>query len=150
MSTKNNSSVFEADFPSSVVLLSFFKQLTDRVVAEATNRQKDMTANQLELLVILGQPITMKRVAELLVMKPSNLSTLVDSCVKRGWVERITSDVDKRSVSVKLTPGGRKRRRKIVIELPEIIQSLSGLTEEVADEVVEKLSKLDNAGTLST
>lgn len=146
MSTKKNTSIYEADFPPSVVLLSFFKQLIDQILAEATNRQNDMTANQLELVVILGQPITMKRIAALLVMKPSNLTTLVNSCVQQGWVERIASDIDKRSVSVELTASGRKRRKKIITDVSDIMKSLSGLSEDVAAKVVAIVTKPDYAG----
>lgn len=39
----------------------------------------------------------------------SHISAYVESLVKRGWVERMQDDTDRRRVTVELTPEGRQR-----------------------------------------
>ena len=105
--------VFTGDFPPTLSLIAYFKQLTDLVLDQAARSNGNMTANQIELVAILGQRMTMKDVAYALRMHPSNVTGLVNTCTEAGWVKREPSKTDNRTKHLLLTQQGVALRKQI-------------------------------------
>lgn len=131
--------IFEGDFPPTLSLLSFFKLLTNRALSETARKHSNMTLNQIELLLILGQPLTMKQVADATLAHPSNVTVLVRTCAKQGWVERVSSKTDKRTKYVVLTPAGKKIRQDLIGDLTNLTQQASGITDATASKILDHL-----------
>lgn len=131
--------IFTDDFPPSLLLLSFFKKLTDRVMDETAQADGAMTVNQLELVAVLGQKMTMKEVAEVLRMHPSNVTGLVNACTQAGWVKRLPSKRDKRTKHLVLTKTGAEQRKRILTEIERRLYNISGISDEVASQVITHL-----------
>lgn len=90
----------------------------------------DLTPTQSQLLcTIKDQPRRMVDLAAQLGMAKPALSQLVDRIEARGLVRRITSEPDRRVVTLEATPEGKKIGRALYEEvdarLPEIITELS-------------------------
>jgi DNA-binding MarR family transcriptional regulator len=51
---------------------------------------------------------TMRQLSSIIGMKPSSLTGVVDALVERGWIERHSSETDRRVVNVGLTQTGRE------------------------------------------
>jgi DNA-binding MarR family transcriptional regulator len=62
----------------------------------------------LELLEGFAQGTTMRQLSSTIGMKPSSLTGVVDALVERGWIERHSSETDRRVVLVALTQSGRE------------------------------------------
>lgn len=83
-----------------------------------------VTVPQFRVLVILFSrgPSNLAAVADELAVNPSNASRICDRLGKAGLLERRESSVDRRQLSLTLTPTGRQlvdrvtRRRRIAIE----------------------------------
>lgn len=84
----------------------------------------------LEILLHRG-PRSPRELKDKLLTTGGNVTMVVDNLEKRGWVERVRDAVDRRRLSVRLTPAGRR-----VIE---------GLFPEHARAIVEELSVLTAA-----
>ena len=109
-----------ADLIDALTRMSSFVQGTlERCAAE-----HDISAPQARLLRALdgGRAPTMKELAELLGLDKSSTSGLVDRAQQRGLVRRVASQLDRRSVRVRLTGEGR--------DLAERLSALFG--EEIA------------------
>jgi MarR family transcriptional regulator, 2-MHQ and catechol-resistance regulon repressor len=73
--------------------------------------QHELTASQfglLETLMHLG-PLCQKELARKLLVSGGNVTMVVDNLERRGLVTRERSAIDRRLVTVALTPAGRKR-----------------------------------------
>lgn len=125
------------DFPPRIALLAVFKQMIDEVMAEAATLRDDMTANQIRLLIILGEPMPMKELAHLMAMKPSNLTPLVAACAEKGWVVRQQSKSDKRSISAALTESGQAERMRLMKLISDVVQYVTGITEARAEQILK-------------
>lgn len=68
----------------------------------------DLTLTQCHALVEIGRAerIMLKELATILAIDISTTSRTVDSLVKKGYVQRITSVEDRRSVNISLTEAG--------------------------------------------
>ncbi len=55
-----------------------------------------------------SQGTTMRQLSNTTFMKPSSLTGVVDALVERGWIERHSSETDRRVVMVTLTQTGRE------------------------------------------
>lgn len=137
--------IFMADFPKSLLLLAYFKQLTDQVLDDTAKANGSMTVNQLELIAILGQQMTMKEVADALRMHPSNVTGLVNNCTEAGWVERVPSKSDKRTKHLVLTHMGTELRNKILRDIARHLQEISGITDDIAVQILSHIKSLESA-----
>ncbi len=129
--------VYEDDFPSSIALLAHFKKLTNHVLAEVAEHCDDLTINQIQLITILGAPMTMKSISEALSIKPSNLTPLVQSCVANNWLEKKKLEADQRVISAVLTPEGRELRHQLISRFAETFRTISGLSENQATHILK-------------
>lgn len=113
--------IYTGDLPPRLAVLAHFKKLIERTLTAVTQANDAMTANQMQLLMILGRPLTMKEVSEAINMHPSNLSVLVQGAVESGWVERQTSAADKRTKILVLTSQGTQIRSCIMDEIDKAV-----------------------------
>jgi len=134
--------IYEDDFPPSIALLAHFKQLSDRILAEVAQQNENLTVNQVQLIAVLGAPMTMKNISDTLFIKPSNLTPLVQSCVANHWLEKKKLDADLRVISAVLTPEGRELRRHLISQFAETFQAVSGLSEDQAADLLKLATKL--------
>ncbi len=132
--------VSEDDFPPTLSLIAYFKLMAARVLTETARHNCSLTVNQIELIVILGKPLTMKDVAQATMTQPSNLTGLVKSCEDKGLVQREPSQSDKRTKLVVLTPEGREVRKQLMVALAKTFTAMSGVTDDVAAEILSHLS----------
>ena len=137
--------IFTDDFPPTLLLLSYFRQLTDQVLEDAAQANGSMTVNQLELIAILGQKMTMKEVADALRMHPSNVTGLVNACAEAGWVERKQSKTDRRTRHLVLTQFGGELRKHILDFIARRLQETSGITDERAQQILSRVELSDAA-----
>jgi DNA-binding MarR family transcriptional regulator len=72
-------------------------------------RHLGLTPAQAEVLDVLHthQPVTLAELGRLLVCEAGSPSRLVDSLVRRGLVNRVPHELDKRAVLIELTGDGR-------------------------------------------
>ena len=72
-----------------------------------------LTLGDYQVLVYLteadDQSMRMCDLADMLQLSPSGLTRRLDGLVAAGWVERRSSDTDRRVMLAALTPGGRER-----------------------------------------
>lgn len=68
-----------------------------------------LTPSQAEVLQVLDQfaPLTLMELGERLVCETGSPSRLVASMVEKGWIEKTTSDTDRRASQLTLTEKGR-------------------------------------------
>ncbi|PZE94181.1 MarR family winged helix-turn-helix transcriptional regulator [Curtobacterium sp. MCBD17_008] len=67
-----------------------------------------LTTSQFEIILVLSQygPITLKELGELIVCETASPSRIVDTLVRRGYIERSTHASDRRAVALRLTDEG--------------------------------------------
>lgn len=93
---------------------------------------------QLKLLGCLfrsqGEGMRLKDIAFEMDITPGGMSQAVDVLVRHGLVERCNSEVDRRAVSIRLSPEGQARRKK----LNDFFVSMTEeLIEDISDEDLE-------------
>jgi DNA-binding MarR family transcriptional regulator len=80
----------------------------------------------------------------------SHISAYVESLVKRGWVERMQDDADRRRVTVELTPEGRLRVGELATAAGASEHALLGaLSREECDTLRALLMKVIVANEIS-
>lgn len=129
--------------PPSLRVGAYFKHLTDKVLGEVASTWPDLTTNQVRMLIVVSEPVSMKELAKKLSITPSNLTPLVGSCVKSGWAQKIRSETDGRSTAVQLTPEGEGLRRELVPQIANIVQDTSGLSEDVFSQILKLIEDVE-------
>lgn len=92
-----------------ITLMRAADSLSARLAEELT--EHELTVSQfgvMEALMHLG-PLCQKELAHKLLVSGGNVTMVVDNLEKRGLVTRERSTVDRRLVTVSLTPAGRRR-----------------------------------------
>lgn len=83
--------------------------MRDVIVESGLSPPLVMTMHMLE-----GPPLTMRELADIIGLEPSNLTAVVDKLEARGYVERQSSPTDRRIKRVALTRAGRVMRKRLV------------------------------------
>ncbi|HEY5024063.1 MAG TPA: MarR family transcriptional regulator [Acidimicrobiales bacterium] len=102
---------------------------THEVLAAVAARH-DLTVQQVGLLRVLDQPVSMRAFAEELSCDPSNVTGLVDRVERLGLVDRIPDPDDRRIRMLTLTTKGRRLRQKINGEVARDLASALGIEAE--------------------
>lgn len=97
-------------------------------------RHLGLTPAQAEVLDVLtiGRPVTLAELGRMLVCEAGSPSRLVDSLVRRGLVDRLPHEQDKRAVRIELTEQGRA-----------LADQLGAATARLTAEIDERLSPDD-------
>lgn len=87
-----------------------FERLSGRHV-----RELGLTPAQFDIIATLGNTPGMpfRELGERTLITKGTLTGVVDRLERRGLVERVASDVDRRSVTVRLTPAGEREFRRV-------------------------------------
>jgi DNA-binding MarR family transcriptional regulator len=90
-------------------------EVTHRVqqVVTAVADQYELTPQQVGLLRMLDEPMSMRAYAEDVACDPSNVTGLVDRAERLGLVERAADPLDRRVRMLTLTARGRSIRSKV-------------------------------------
>jgi DNA-binding MarR family transcriptional regulator len=120
--------------------LSFLLQGT----LERRAGERDISLVQTRLLGILrDRTPTMSELAELLELDKSSASGLVDRAQKRGLVRRVPSQLDRRSVRIRLTPEGRGLVQEVSADFSDDVTAmLEPLTPELRQQLTSTLNRV--------
>lgn len=126
MSEKNASEVCQSLFDTSD-LMHYLHMKTDPVL------KNNISISQLKLLGCLfrhkGEGMRLKDIAFEMDITPGGMSQAVDLLVRNGLVERFSSEVDRRAVSIRLSDEGKAKRKSIndffVSMTEELIEDIS-------------------------
>ncbi len=128
------------------ILVGLFKDINEiEEKAIRTGQYKNMTSNDMHVIeaIGLGNAKNMTAVAKVLNVTTGTLTISVNSLVKKGYVERIRSEEDRRVVLVSLTQRGRKAYAHHQKFHKEMIDSIvEGLSEEEKEVLQKSLLKL--------
>lgn len=130
-----------SDLPPSMTVLFLFHQMAEQVGGAISSLRPDVTANEISLLLNLGQPKKMKELADLLTCQPSNMTPLVARCVKKGWMQKTRSESDARAMIVELTTDGAALREELIAEISAKITRLSGISDDTFRAILRTLNK---------
>jgi len=97
-------------------------------IVSAVAARHDLTPQQVGLLRMLDEPMSMKAYAEDLSCDPSNVTGLVDRAELLGLVERVPDPVDRRVRMLTLTAKGRAVRTRVNAELASEMVNALGST----------------------
>ncbi|MBD5526357.1 MAG: MarR family transcriptional regulator [Lachnospiraceae bacterium] len=138
------------DFNSTLndVLVKLFRNVN--VIEERairTEEYKDVTTNDMHVIEAIGMDgaKNMTSVARLLEVTTGTLTIAVNSLVKKGYVDRVRSEEDRRVVLVSLSEKGRKaylHHRKFHEQMIESV--VAQLTEEEQRILEKALTKLNH------
>ena len=108
---------------------------------------KDLTVNDMHVMeaIGIGFPQTMSTVAKSLMVTTGTLTIAVNGLVKKGYVDRVRSEEDRRVVLVSLTDKGRKafrdHQRFHEEMVTAIISGLSPDEQKILEKSLGNLSK---------
>lgn len=130
------------------ILVELFKDINEiEEKAIRTGQYKNMTSNDMHVIeaIGMGSAKNMSAVAKVLNVTTGTLTISVNALVKKGYVERVRSEEDRRVVLVSLTQKGRKayaHHQKFHAEMIEVIvEKLSEEEKEVLEKSLSKLAK---------
>jgi len=128
------------------LLVSLFKDINEiEEKAIQTEEFQGITTNDVHVMeaIGVGEAKNMSTVAKALSVTMGTLTISVNSLVKKGYVQRIRSDEDRRVVLVSLTDRGRDahEHHRLFHEkmIHEIVQGLSNEEKEVLSKTLYKL-----------
>ncbi len=95
-----------------------------------------------EIMTLMGleshHTLRMKDIATMVGLAPSTITQMMDSLVERGYIERIPSDQDRRSINLVLTPTGKG-----------IAQALKREAERVFERIMEEIGEAETTQLLT-
>lgn len=108
---------------------------------------KDLSITEIHTLEAVGMygSKTMSEVASKLEITMGTLTTAIDKLIKKGYVERSRSDIDRRIVNVSLTNKGKLAYRvheKFHMDMVKAV--MNGFTSQEEEVLVSALQKLNN------
>ena len=104
----------------------------------------DLSISELHVIEAVGQesPPSMTRIANRLNVTVGTLTIAINNLVRKGYVQRVKDENDRRVVRVELTPSGEAAFRHHEIFHEEMIEfTISTLSDEQSGMLVEALSK---------
>ncbi|WP_410770775.1 MarR family winged helix-turn-helix transcriptional regulator [Fontibacillus sp. BL9] len=121
------------------------QQMTKFVVSYGKLLDPDLTAQQYLILQILSkteQRNSSELAQELDVTLPA-VTNLTNKLVRKGYLERRTSETDRRSVNLSLTEQGREVENRLLAKYKELTRHLwSQFTEQELDLLVASYQKM--------
>ncbi len=130
------------------ILVRLFRDInTIEERAIRTEEYKDVTTNDMHVMEAIGiqEAKNMTSVAKALEVTTGTLTIAVNSLVKKGYVERVRSEEDRRVVLVSLSEKGKKaylhhqQFHQKMIE--SILEELDGEEQRVLEKALQKLNQ---------
>lgn len=128
-----------------VNLFNLVLELEEQAVKESS--ADDLSITEIHTLVAIGKgrPRTMTHVANLLGINVSTLTTAVNKLVKKGYVERLRDEDDRRIVRIHLTEDGIEAVRAHESFHDEMIgEALSHISEEELPKFISSIDNINN------
>ena len=129
------------------ILVKLFREIMDiEGKAIITEEFKDISNNDMHIIEAIGidEKKNMSTVAKEMSVTIGTLTIAINSLVKKGYVERVRSEKDRRVVYISLTPKGEKAyRHHEEFHRKMILATIDGLSEEEAKVLVHALSNLN-------
>jgi len=121
-------------------------EVTQRVqhVVSVVAVRHDLTPQQIGLLRMLDEPMSMRAFAEDLSCDPSNVTGLVDRAERLGLVQRVLDPHDRRIRMLTLTPKGRRSRDRVNRDLASELGDALGLTPATSGRVARLLRSVSS------
>ncbi|HIV93415.1 MAG TPA: MarR family transcriptional regulator [Candidatus Eisenbergiella stercoravium] len=120
------------------VLVKLFRDInTIEERAIRTGEYRDVTANDMHVIEAIGtgEPKNMTTVAKILSVTTGTLTISMNSLVKKGYVQRVRSEEDRRVVLVSLTEKGKRafahHKRFHDEMIRQVLKGLDGEEQEV-------------------
>ena len=110
-----------------------------------TEEFKDISNNDMHIIEAIGitEPKNMSQVAKTLSVTVGTLTIAINNLVKKGYVERVRSEKDRRVVYISLSAKGRKAFSHHAKFHEEMIQAtINGLSTEEVNVLVKSLENL--------
>lgn len=103
-----------------------------------------------EIMTLMGlenhHSLRMKDIATMVGLAPSTITQMMDSLVERGYIERIPSDQDRRSINLVLTPSGTAIAQALKREAERVFERI---TEEIGEaETTQLLTLIKKVNTI--
>ena len=112
-----------------------------------TEEYKDVTTNDMHVMEAIGiqEAKNMTSVAKSLEVTTGTLTIAVNSLVKKGYVERVRSEEDRRVVLVSLSEKGKKaylhHQQFHQQMIASILETLDGQEQQVLEKALQKLNQ---------
>jgi DNA-binding MarR family transcriptional regulator len=100
--------------------------------------------------VIGNQPVTPKRISELVGMPPTTVSSFLTRLVARGHISKTTNPADGRSFLIELTPTGLKCHNEAWIRFVPAQDAVIDRLELPVGQVTDTLQRLNEAVRAAT
>ena len=120
------------------MLVKLFRDInTIEERAIRTEEYRDMTANDMHVIEAIGtgEPKNMTTVAKLLSVTTGTLTISMNALVKKGYVQRVRSEEDRRVVLVSLTEKGKRafahHKRFHDEMIRQVLKGLDGQEQEI-------------------
>lgn len=123
------------------VLVKLFRSINNiEEQAIRTGEYKEVTANDMHVMEAIGTdaPKNMSAVARTLMVTTGTLTISVNSLVKKGFVDRVRSEEDRRVVLVSLTEKGKKAHEHHRLFHEHMIESIVEQLTEEEKKILEK------------
>lgn len=128
------------------VLVKLFKDIMNiEEKAIITEEFKDISNNDMHIIEAIGvnEPKNMSQVAKALSVTVGTLTIAINNLVKKGYVDRVRSEKDRRVVYISLSSKGRKAFDHHAKFHEEMIQAtVKGLSTEEVNILVKSLENL--------
>ncbi len=129
------------------VLVKLFRDITTiEEKAMKTGEYKELTVNDMHVIeaIDLGEPKNMTSVAKALSVTTGTLTISVNGLVKKGYVERVRSELDRRVVLISLTDKGHKaymQHKRFHQEMIDaVVEGLSVQEQQVLERALRNLT----------
>lgn len=126
------------------ILVKLFRNINNiEEQAIQTEEYKDVTTNDMHVIEAIGidNPKSMTAVAKALGVTTGTLTISVNSLVKKGFVERVRSEEDRRVVLVSLSKKGKEAFLHHQKFHEEMIEAVVAQLDEAEENVLEKALK---------
>ncbi len=130
------------------ILVKLFRDIMDiEGKAIITEEFQDISNNDMHIIEAIGlhEKKNMSTVAKALSVTIGTLTIAINSLVKKGYVNRVRSEQDRRVVYISLTPKGEKAyKHHEEFHRQMILATIDGLSEEETRILVKALSNLND------
>lgn len=116
-----------------LLLLKAVDAVKDEIRHMGCIRAKGISPGQLGVLINLAltdTPPTQMELSRLLLVSKGNITAVLRTLERKGWVERKADPTDKRQKRIALTPKGRAVMKSIVPKISEKVYSIFGAVGE--------------------
>ena len=139
----SNNNVYDTFNQVLVKLFNDIMHIEEKAII--TDEFKDISNNDMHIIEAIGieEPRNMSSVAKMLSVTVGTLTIAINNLVKKGYVDRVRSQKDRRVVFISLTSKGRRAYEHHATFHREMIKAtIQGLSEDEVNVLVKSLTNL--------